>query len=262
MTQVITVGNFKGGVGKSTITEIFAYLLSEKYNKKVLVIDTDPQQNCTEKIRRTFDYDEEPGRHFMDSIIDFDLKPSIVKVTENLDMIPGDWEIENFNDFVLGQETKAKYYLLNTLLHEIKNEYDFVLIDTRPSTDKMNNNAICASDYVLIVAKTERDSLTSTSKYYEYLAYMNQYNPELRFLGALQYLVNTRGSTDKQIMNHFSELFEDDVFDNVIKSSERVKTWGNTGITTHRPHDKKTLEMYDNALVEMLERLNRGVKNV
>lgn len=262
MTEVITVGNFKGGVGKSTVTEIFSYLLSEDYNKKVLVIDTDPQQNCTEKIRRTFDFHEEPSRPFMDSILDFDLKPSIVKVTDNLDMIPGDWEIENFNDFVVSQDTKAKYYLLNTLLHEMKRDYDYVLIDTRPSTDKMNNNAICASDYVLIVAKTERDSLTSTSKYYEYLAYMNQYNPDLRFLGALQYLVNIRGSTDKQIMDYFSELFEDDVFKNVIKSSERVKTWGNTGITKYKPHDKKTLEMYDNALVEMLERLNRGVKNV
>lgn len=262
MTQVITVGNFKGGVGKSTVTEIFSYLLSEKYNKKVLVVDTDPQQNCTEKIRRTFNCDDEPVKQFMDSITSFDLKPSIVKVTENLDIIPGDWEIENFNDFVVGQDIKAKYYLLNTLLNEIKDAYDYVLIDTRPSTDKMNNNAICASDYVMIVAKTERDSLTSTSKYYEYLAYMNQYNPELRFVGALQYLVNTRGSTDKQIMNYFSELFEEDVFNSIIKSSERVKTWGNTGITTHRPHDKKTLQMYDTALIEMLERVNRGVEHV
>ena len=262
MSSVVNIGNMKGGVGKSTVTEIFSFLLTEKFDKKVLVIDTDPQQNCTEKIRQTFDCDVQPNRNFMDSIRAFDLKPSIVSVTKNLEIIPGDWDVESFNDFVVEQGNKAKYYLLHTLLKDIKDGYDYVLIDTRPSTDKMTNNTICASDYVLIVAKTEKDSLTSTSKYYNYLAYMNHYNPKLRFLGALQYLVNTRGSTDRKIMNEFSELFDDDVFTSIIRSSERVKTWGNTGITTHLPHDKKTMKMYEAALNEMMNRMNRGVANV
>lgn len=261
MPKVITIGNYKGGVGKSTVTEIFAYLLTKNYDKKVLVVDTDPQQNSTEKIRRDFEFYQEPKRGFMDSIREFDLKPSILKVTDNLHIIPGDWELEDFDDFVFTLETRAKYYLLNTLLHEIKNDYDYVFIDTRPSTGKMNNNTVCASDYVLIVAKTEQDSFTSSSKYYDFVSYMTKYNPDLRFLGVLQYLVNIYGSTDKKVIADFEELFEDDIFNNAIRSSERVKTWGYSGITTHQPHDKKTLKMYDDVVVEMLERLSRGESN-
>ena len=254
-SNVITIGNYKGGVGKSTVTELFAYLLTEKHNKKVLVIDTDPQQNSTEKIRKDFNFYEEPKRTFMESIKAFDLKPSILEVTNNLHIIAGDWELETFDDFVFTQETRAKYYLLNTLLDEVKHYYDIVLIDTRPSTGKMNNNTVCASDYVLIVAKTEQDSFTSSSKYYEFLSYMSKYNPNLRFLGVLQYLVNIYGSTDKKVIRDFNELFEDDIFKNSIRSSERVKTWGYAGITTTQPHDKKTLEMYDKVVIELLERM-------
>lgn len=53
----ITMGNYKGGVGKTTATQLFAYILSEKHGKKVLAVDTDPQSNLTETLALTFSVD-------------------------------------------------------------------------------------------------------------------------------------------------------------------------------------------------------------
>src|SRR5699024_11940473 len=124
----------------------------------------------------------------------------------------------------------------------------------------MTNNAISMSDYVLIVAKTEQDSFTSSQRYYKYLSEMAQYNENLKLLGVIQYLVNTRGSTDRKIMQDFADLFEDDVLKSVVRSSERVKTWGYHGITNDYAHDKKTMKMYKNALKEVIDKLRQPNK--
>ncbi|MCO4353530.1 ParA family protein [Staphylococcus agnetis] len=255
MVKTITIGNFKGGVGKSSLTEILAFLLS-KQGYKVLAIDTDPQRNLTEKIQRTFDLKIEPKRKFMKGLIEFDLEESIYKVNDNLHVIGGDWKLESFDRYVITElKENASYYLLNTLLKPIREEYDFVLIDTRPSTGMLTDNAICASDYVLITTKTEEDSFTSTQKFYAHIGRIHARNEQLKFLGAVPYLVNQRGSTNKKIMIELEQLFEDDVFENYIKSSDRVVSWGKYGITTDKPYDKQAMKMYEDVKDEMLKRM-------
>lgn len=255
MTEIITVGNFKGGVGKSSITEIFAFLLDKEHNKKVLLIDTDPQMNLTDKLRRTFNIETQPKRQLMQAIEDQKIEDALITINNNIDLLVGDWEIEKFQQHVNKLPKQAQFYLLYTLTKDLVKDYDYVLIDTRPSTDIMTNNAVTMSDYVFIVAKTEQDSFKSSQRYYKYLSEMTQYNENLKLLGVLQYLVNTRGSTDKKIMKDFADLFEDDVLESVIRSSERVKTWGHSGITTEYAHDKKTMKMYKDALNEVLEKI-------
>lgn len=259
MTDIITVGNYKGGVGKSSITEIFAFLLDKEYKKKVLLIDTDPQMNLSDKVRRTFDVDAKPKKQLMQAIENQTIEDALVTINDNIDLLVGDWQIEKFHQHVSELPKQAQFYLLYTLTKDLVKNYDYVLIDTRPSTDIMTNNAVAMSDYVLIVAKTEQDSFTSSQRYYKYLSEMTEYNENLKLLGVIQYLVNTRGSTDRKIMKDFADLFEDDVLDSVIRSSERVKTWGYHGITTEYAHDKKTMKMYQDALDEILKKLAQKV---
>lgn len=259
MSKVITIANFKGGVGKSVLTEILAYIHSEKMNKKVLVIDTDPQTNVTDKLFRTFrkevtDMPKEEDR-LMGAIKQADLTKAVVSMSDNLDLMVGDWHVETFQDTLIGLDKKARYYLLHTLLKDITPNYDYVFIDTRPSTDLMKNNAICASDYVLVTSKSEEDSFSSTIKFLEYLQGMAEYNSELNLLGIVNYLVNLRGYVDKQIIERFDNEFDNHMFDNIIKSSEVVKRWGLYGITEHKSYDKKTMSMYESVADEMNERI-------
>ncbi|WP_020006605.1 ParA family protein [Salinicoccus albus] len=260
MTEIITVGNYKGGVGKSSITEIFAFLLDKEHNKKVLLVDTDPQMNLSDKVRRTFKAEAKPKKQLMQAIEDQTIEDALVTINDNIDLLVGDWQIEKFHQHVSNLPKQAQFYLLYTLTKDLVKNYDYVLIDTRPSTDIMTNNAVSMSDYVLIVAKTEQDSFTSSQRYYKYLSEMAQYNENLKLLGVIQYLVNTRGSTDRKIMQDFADLFEDDVLKSVVRSSERVKTWGYHGITTEYAHDKKTMKMYKNALKEVLDKLRQPNK--
>ncbi|BBL19090.1 TPA: ParA family protein [Staphylococcus aureus] len=256
MTKVITIGCFKGGVGKSTLTEILTYLLA-KDGYKVLAVDTDPQSNLTEKVQRTYKKRFKKDPSFMKGIKNLDLKDCIETVSGNLDILKGDWSLENFDKYVIKNfDEKGEYFLLNSLLKPIKDQYDYIIIDTRPSTGILSNNAVCASDYVLITSKTEEDSFTSAKKYYSYLGNIQQNKkPSLKFLGLLPYLVNQRGSTNRSIMNKINELFGEDVFKNYIRSSDRVVTWGEHGVTEYKPHDKKTMKMYIDVKNEILNKL-------
>lgn len=259
MSKVITFGNYKGGVGKSTLTEIMSYIFSEKLNKKVLAIDTDPQANLTDKLFRTFNKDvselpKEENR-LMSAIEQADLSKAIVTMSDNLDLMVGDWNIERFHDTISELDNKARYYLLYSLLENVSPAYDYVFIDTRPSTDLMTNNAVCASDYIIIASKSEEDSFTSTIKYFEYLKRMTEYNPELNLLGIVNYLVNLRGYVDNQIIERFDKEFENHMFQSKIKSSEVVKRWGLHGITEHKSYDKKVMNMYLDVAEEMNQRI-------
>lgn len=260
MSKVITVANFKGGVGKSTLTEILSYIFSERKNKKVLVIDTDPQANVTDKLFRTFNKDvsELPGEEdrLMGAIEQTDLNKAIVSMSDSLDLMVGDWQIERFHDNISGMDKNARYYLLYTLLKDITPRYDYVFIDTRPSTDLMTNNAICASDYVLVASKSEEDSFSSTIKFIEYLKRMSDYNSDLNLLGIVNYLVNMRGYVDKQIIERFEDEFDTLMFKNQVKSSEVVKRWGLHGITEHKSYDKKIMSIYEAVAGELNERIN------
>lgn len=84
MTEIITVGNYKGGVGKSSITEIFAFLLDKEYDKKVLLIDTDPQMNLSDKVRRTFNVEAKPKKQLMQAIEDQTIEDALVTINDNM----------------------------------------------------------------------------------------------------------------------------------------------------------------------------------
>ncbi|GAA3713257.1 ParA family protein [Salinicoccus jeotgali] len=256
---VIFFGNHKGGVGKSSLTEVMAYIYSEHKKYKVLAIDTDPQTNLTDKISKTFkkdisDLPQEEDR-FMGAIEQADLTKAIINITDNLDLMVGDWHLERFHDSISGLDKQARFYLLHTLLKDIADDYDYVFIDTRPSTDLMMNNVVCASDYGIIASKSEEDSFMSSVKYIEYLKRMTEYNPELNLIGIVNYLVNPRGYVDNEIMARFKAEFDTLVFDNKIKSSEVVKRWGLYGITENRPYDKKIMQMYYAVADELNERI-------
>lgn len=259
MVEIITVSNFKGGVGKSTFTELFAYLLSTKYGKSVLVIDLDPQETVSDKLKRTFHKsDVEPQKKLLNSLMENTITESLIHLNENLDLINGDWDMEQFDEFITStQSDEARYYYIYTVLDEIKNNYDYILLDTRPSTGLSTQNAICTSDYVIIPTNTEDSSVKSAKKLYSNIASLVPYNENIRLLGVLPYLENPRGSTSIKIKEELKEIFEEDLYENTIRYSDRVVTWGKYGVTEDKPHDQRTLHMYDLVCIETMERMKR-----
>lgn len=255
--MIITFANFKGGVGKTTTTSMFAFILSEIENKKILVVDTDPQASLTEDLERTFKLELNYDKNIFNSIFgNNEVSNNIQSLSDNLDILAGSWDLVNFKNKA-SENYQPEYHsiLLKTLLKGIKEDYDYILIDTAPTTDITMDNAVFASDWIIIPTKTERPAFSSTEKYYNYLLdlYKNQ-DTAFELLGILPYLVGD-SATDKRLLKNYKSFFEGYLFTNTIRQSDRVKTWFDYGITTNQAHDKNTLSMYEKVVDEALSKI-------
>lgn len=254
---IIAYSNFKGGVGKTTTTGLFSFILTELKNKKVLAVDTDQQANLSKKLARTFDKVLDTNKTIYHALFtDNDVRSTIQTLTDNLDLLSGSWEMSKFESY--SQEIfKESYHnkIIKMVLEEVKNDYDYILIDTSPATDLIKDNTIVASDYVVITANTTRDVFDSTQNFYNYL--LQQYNnndTHFELLGVLPYLIGDNKS-NIEILEEYKTVFEEDLLDNHIRKSARVETWENSGIKLADYNDERTMDMYIKVVDEIINRI-------
>lgn len=259
--MIITFANFKGGVGKTTATALFTYLLASD-NKKVLCIDTDPQANLTETLELTFKKNLDPKQNIFNGLFsNNDISSCIQSLSNSLDILSGSWDMVNFEKEADNIYYKSDFHkIIQFNLKDIKNNYDYILIDTAPATNIVMDNVILATDQVIITTQSVPLAYESTKKFYNYL--LDRYNDDdynFELLGVLPYLVG-KSATDRDMLKKYNEVFEDELFINVIRQSDRVKTWSNYGITKDQPYDKVTLKMYQNVVDEVLNKLKERGK--
>ncbi|WNW17341.1 ParA family protein [Lactiplantibacillus plantarum] len=257
MTKVITIGNFKGGVGKTTTSCLFSYLLAET-KRKVLLVDFDPQGNASEIMKKTYPkIISSPKNEFMNGLKLFDLSQSVTKFTDYFDMLVSDWSLSAFPDMLEEYRKDDRKYLLDKLLSNIKNDYDFVLIDIPPTLSNFVNNAVLASDYIIGVLQTQEQAYSSTLKFISYLQDLTEYESHFDLLGIIQYLVKIDGRVDQEIIKDASESLGPALFHENIYQRERVKRFGRSGIKNNDLWDKRVLHMYKVILDEALTRMEK-----
>lgn len=258
MAKVITFGNFKGGVGKTTASCMLSYILY-KQGYKVLTLDFDPQANSTNFLCKTFDIKLNKFTSTYEAIEQMNLSNAIINLDTNFDILPSAVDLTAYRDFL---NTKAKgykqHYILGLLLEDIKYDYDFVIIDVPPTLSEFTNNALIASDYTLVIMQTEPDSLIGAIEYYKHAIEMKQYNKKLKVLGILPYLAKKRSKIDEHVMQEsLSEesQIKDYIFKNHIYERERVKRFRVNGIKNEDHHDRKVFKMYKSVASELLEKV-------
>ncbi|WP_233435583.1 ParA family protein [Staphylococcus cohnii] len=258
----ITINMFKGGVGKSTLTNIFGYI-SDKHDIKVLFIDSDPQRTLTKKLAKNFDTKHEAELSFMKAIENEDLSKGVSKLNDNIDVVKGDWDLAWFDRYSRRSlNLKDEYYLYDHLLKDLRKDYDLIFLDSVPTTTTLTHNCIVASDYMLIPVESEEDCYENAKDYMFYLSEMTQYNSKLDVLGMVVYLTEDNNKTNSIYLNKYKNEFKALVFENIINRLRRVMTWGSKGITENEPYDKKTLTQYNNVFWEFMNRLQeRGSLN-
>lgn len=230
---------FKGGVGKSKLSTMFAYL-TDKFNLKVLMIDKDLQATLTKDLAKTFKV-ELPRVNFYEGLKNGNLASSIVHLTDNLDLIPGTFDLMLLPKLTRSWTFENESRLLATLLAPLKSDYDLIIIDTVPTPSVYTNNAIVASDYVMIPLQAEEESTNNIQNYISYLIDLQeQFNPGLDMIGFVPYLVDTDSATIKSNLEELYKQHKEDnlVFQNIIKRSNKVSTWSKNGITEHKGYDK------------------------
>lgn len=257
VAPVLTFNNFKGGVGKSTLIALFAFIMV-KFKIKVLLIDSDPQRTLTKKLMKNFTVKNEASQTFMEGIKNNSLKNCITQLDDYLYIVQGDWELAKLDRYArTNLKQSNEYFLYSYLINDLKKNYDFIIFDSVPTTSLYTHNCIVASDYVIAPTQAEEESYENTISYLNYLNDMRQYNEKLEILGVVPYLTKDDNSTNRSFLKKYYETFGDLTFQNVIKYSARVLTWGTKGITENQGYDKQTLAMYLSVFEEFLERINK-----
>lgn len=264
MTKILTTGNFKGGVGKTTNAVLTAYTLSN-LGHKVLVVDFDPQANATELLFATMTNVYKVKPEFKEtlfvSIQNKKISNSLINVKKNLDLLPSYTDLEKYSDYLsdLYDDDYSKDTHFSKLLDEIKENYDFIIIDVPPQLNKFTNSALVASDYVIVILQTQERSLKGAEKYIDHLVQLNSdYGTNIDILGLLPVLVQNGNDLDIDIVEDAEALFgKSNIFNTKIKMMARLKRYDRTGITDNPKdiHDKRVHKVYLDVSNEVIDRI-------
>ena len=253
--------NFKGGVGKTTISVLAADHFS-RAGKKVLLVDLDAQASATLFFENSYGAIT-PTRSLFNSLQKESLRPSICHLDDNLDLIPGDWDMSLWNQTLEKLPQRDRNLVLKHFLEPLQNDYDYIILDVPPTLSTLVNNAVLDSDYIILVLQTQSSRYEGVLRTAKYLSQLrNDYNAKFKLLGIVLYLVSKRANSDTSIAKEARKTFGDAIFANSIYHRERVKRWSNEGLThkTNDVHDQRTHEMYTLFLKEVLYRIGEDDK--
>lgn len=271
MVQILTIGNLKGGTGKTTTATQVAFNLAHNKHFKTLLVDLDPQANSSTIMLKTkLNFDAKASTHakasLMKAVQDEDLSEAKINIYSNLvdqlDLLASSADFYNFpryleEKFPNSYEDRIHYFA--KLTQDLFNQYDFVIIDTPPTVSIITDCSLYVSDWVLITVQTQQQSYEGALTYLQYLqnTVINKLKaPRLDLLGILRVMLDKGSSLDQAVMDDITKKFgEENLLPTVIHAQSRIKRYGRTGITVSGYFDKKALSVYNDVTNEILERI-------
>ncbi|MBE5927997.1 MAG: ParA family protein [Lachnospiraceae bacterium] len=219
MARIISIANQKGGVGKSTTTINLSACLAEK-NKKVLVIDLDPQGNTTSG----FGVDKNRTENTIYEVLigDANIKKTIIKdVIDNLDILPANVNLSGAEIELI--EADDRSYILKNCLRSIKRKYDYIIIDCPPSLSILTVNALTASDTVIVPIQCEFYALEGISQLIKTIELVQaRLNPDIKLEGIVFTMFDSRTNLSMQVVENVRRNLKHNIYNTIIPRNVRL----------------------------------------
>ena len=224
MSRVISVFNQKGGVGKSTTVSCLGAGLTQK-NKKVLLCDIDPQSNCTNAVGiNDEDLDISIYNLLSSKTPNKDKIEQAIQKTQykNLDILPSDISLSNAEITLSGMMSREN--ILDKVISQVKDDYDYTIIDCPPSLGLLSINSLVASDFLIIPVSPSYFSIKGIKNLLDTINIVkDNLKPSLEIMGVLITMFDIRKNLSKDIKNTLVEVFGDKVFDTVIRINAQIE---------------------------------------
>jgi len=241
MAKIIAIANQKGGVGKTTTAISLSSSLAH-FNRRVLLIDMDPQGNSSRGVGIDV---SALSRSIYDVLLGNADINRIIKRTpmKNLELVPANLRLAT-TEAEAAKSDGEPYFLLRKALALLKKEYDYMIIDCPPSLGLLSLNALCSSDSVLIPVQCEYFAMEAVAQILATITHVQtQFNERLTIEGFLLTMYDSRTRLGTEISSQVRGLFKENTFLTQIPRNISLPEASARGIpiTLYRPTSSGSL---------------------